>query len=293
MCEVSGFNGDVFYYYLEKLKNSHISPDFSTPLVHCIMNIVAANDCANALLAVGAKPVMASAPEESGEITSRAQALVLNMGTFSGDSELAMLRSGKAANKLNIPIVLDPVGLHASSMRRESLVKMAKELRFSVIKGNLGEIEAMAKLPLDDRQEVGFTSEKENSGSIYPALAAKYTAEKYRCVCLLTGEADYISDGNAVWKLENGSPLLTYVTGSGCMTGALIGAFSTVSDSLTATFCGSALMNISGQTAAENYTGTASYRIRLMDLFSQLSVEIPKEKINEMLKISQINFEKD
>ena len=90
------------------------------PLIHCITNFVTANDCANILLACGASPVMAEAPQESAEVTAHARGLCLNMGTLTRDKAEAMLSSGKEANRRGIPVVLDPVGIGLTSFRRET-----------------------------------------------------------------------------------------------------------------------------------------------------------------------------
>lgn len=266
------FGAAQLFALAEKLKSKRLT-DKKPPLIHCIMNTVASNDCANAVLAVGAKPVMADCPDESADITAHAQALVLNMGTFSKDKAKAMLLSGKTANKLGIPVVIDPVGVHASSLRREFFEQLSGKVRASVIKGNYQEINAIAG-----------TSERE----LDPARLALAAAEKYKCVCAVTGRKDHISDGNKTFCIENGSPQLAMVTGSGCMTGALMGAFSTVAESFTAALCAMLIMDLSGEIAAADMKGTASYRVRVMDLFSRLTEEFSEEQISRIIRISEV-----
>ena len=103
------------------------------PLVHCITNYISANDCANILLACGASPVMADAPQEAAEITARCAALCLNLGTLSTARAEAMLHSGQTANRLGLPVVLDPVGAGASSFRTETALQLLREVRVTVI----------------------------------------------------------------------------------------------------------------------------------------------------------------
>lgn len=98
------------------------------PLVHNITNYVAATDCANITLAVGASPVMADEPMEVSEVTSIADGLVLNTGTISERRFQAMLASGKAANKKGIPIVLDPVGAGISKFRTKSVTEIIAQI---------------------------------------------------------------------------------------------------------------------------------------------------------------------
>ena len=87
------------------------------PLIHSITNYVTINDCANLLLACGASPIMADAPEEAAQITARAQGLTINLGMVHKDRIPAMLASGRQANAMGIPAVLDPVGAGASDFR--------------------------------------------------------------------------------------------------------------------------------------------------------------------------------
>lgn len=50
------------------------------PLIHCITNPISMNACANTILAVGGKPIMAEHPREVSEITETAGGLLLNLG---------------------------------------------------------------------------------------------------------------------------------------------------------------------------------------------------------------------
>lgn len=256
------FSSEVLWGNIERLRNAEPSP-----LVHCIMNTVAQNDCANALLAVGAKPCMAQSPAESREITSQAAALVINMGTLSEDRKNAMFSSGVAANKAGIPCILDPVGVKGSEYRRLTFEALLGRVKFTVIKGNLNEMSYVAQCYSNDPQETAL-------------LAARGT----NSVGVVTGECDYISDGMCTYRIENGTPLLSKVTGTGCMTGALIGAFSTVTDGLTAALCGVSLMDICGEIAAEGFCGTGTFRVKLMDMMSQIS----REQIIGRLKADKI-----
>lgn len=241
--------------------------------VHCIMNYVAAADCANAILAVGAVPVMADSPDESAEITADSGALVLNMGTLSEERGRAMLLSGKAANKKLIPVILDPVGLQASAFRQKWFARLTKELRISAIKGNMHEISAA--VGREEQMHIPFGDDNP-----YTAWLAKKAAQKYGCPVLVTGDKDRLSDGKTVYTFENGTPHLAAVTGTGCMTGALIGAFSlTVGGGMLACAAAVSLMNICGELAAENFRGTGTFRAELIDGLSQITREQFLERI--------------
>src|SRR5699024_3539939 len=115
------------------------------PLVHVITNYVTANDCANLLLACGASPIMADDPDEAPEITAHAAGLVLNLGTLHRGTIPAMVACGKTANARGIPVVLDPVGAGASRLRTETALQLLREVRLTVIRGNLSEMEALAR----------------------------------------------------------------------------------------------------------------------------------------------------
>ena len=262
------FNSEILWNTMAQLRKFN---GINCALVHCIMNTVASNDCANAVLAVGAKPVMADSPLESAEISARANAVVFNMGTYSADKELAMLKSGRVANKNHIPVVLDPVGVHSTAFRKESVKKLLKNIRFSVIKGNLHE---MIEIAGDEVCKTGKTGED------FSNLIVKTAAQKTGAVCVLTGKIDFVSDGDKTYCINNGNPRLTAVTGTGCMTGALIGAFSAVSHNLIGALCGVSLMDLCGEIAAEKYLGTGSFRVELMNLFSQISKSEIEKRLN-------------
>jgi hydroxyethylthiazole kinase len=114
------------------------------PLVHNITNYVVMNFTANTLLAMGASPVMAHAADEVEEMVSLAGALVINIGTLSKHWIESMLRAGRRANELGVPIILDPVGSGATSLRTNTFRNLVKELRLSVVRGNGSEILSIA-----------------------------------------------------------------------------------------------------------------------------------------------------
>ena len=241
------------------------------PLVHCIMNYVAAADCANALLAAGARPVMADCADESAEITAAARGLVLNMGTFSPERGRAMLASGRAANERVIPVVLDPVGVSATALRREWFARLTSEIRLAAVKGNLREMAFIADESPDDDDDA------------VKRLIVLKAAQRLGCAALMTGTSDYLSDGEGVCRFDNGTTLLAKVTGTGCMTGALMGAFADGNDGASACAAAVSLMNIAGELAAENFRGTGTFRTELIDGLSQIT----REQFLSRIKISE------
>ena len=123
--------------YLETVRNH-------CPLVHNITNYVTVNDVANIILACGASPIMADEPEEVQEITTICQGLNINIGTLHKSSIESMFLAGKKANELGHPVLLDPVGAGASTLRTQTAVKLMQEVRFSVIRGNMSEIKVLS-----------------------------------------------------------------------------------------------------------------------------------------------------
>ena len=123
--------------YLSKIREQN-------PLIHNITNIVAANFSANGLLALGASPLMSANIEEMIEIPKISQALVINIGTLIGKERDAMLLAGKMANSIGIPVVLDPVGVGVTRYRQETVRQLLAEVKFALIRGNAGELAAIA-----------------------------------------------------------------------------------------------------------------------------------------------------
>ena len=253
------------------------------PLVHCITNYVTANDCANIILALGGIPTMAQCITEVQEISSKADSLVINIGTLSDGIVDSMILAGKTANKNNVPIIFDPVGAAASNSRKESAFKILKEVRVSVIKGNMAEMKVLLGMNgsskgVDSIEEVTSEDAKE---------IVKKVALKMDTIAAITGEKDYISDGSKVFVIENGVESMTRVTGTGCMTTSLIGAYlGVIKDSFLSSILGIMTMGIAGEKAYENLKegeGSGSFRVKLIDAVDNMTGEelMKRGKINE------------
>lgn len=127
----------MFKTCLENVRNS-------VPLIHNITNYVTVNDVANVLLACGASPIMADDEGEVEEITAICSGLNINIGTLNSRTIPSMLKAGKAAQALNHPVVLDPVGAGASALRTETARRLIREIRFTIVRGNMSEIKTLA-----------------------------------------------------------------------------------------------------------------------------------------------------
>ncbi|MDA8410311.1 MAG: hydroxyethylthiazole kinase [Treponema sp.] len=253
----------------------------NSPLVHQITNFVVMNDTANLTLAIGALPVMAHAREEVADMVGAAGALVLNPGTLEPDWVEAMLIAGRRANELGVPIVFDPVGVGATPYRNETGARILRELRLAVIRGNSGEIGALAGAGGEVR---GVESV---SGVADPARVVRELAAKTGAIVAITGKRDFISDGKRVLGIDNGHEMMKSVTGTGCMSTAMIGAFVATCRNqggvattgreargpedgcLLAVASALACYGLAGEIAAAKARGPGSFRMELMDaLFS-------------------------
>ena len=234
------------------------------PLVHNITNLVVMNFTANALLACGASPVMAHAPEEVEEMVSFAGALVLNIGTLTPYWISSMLKAGKRANELKVPIVLDPVGSGATALRTQSAKRIIDELDISVVRGNASEVLSLA-------QDESRTKGVDAIHSVDEAAdAAGQLARELGIPLAITGAVDLVTDGSRVCRVSNGHELMGYVTGTGCAATALIGAFLAVDAStLEAATTALAYFGLAGEKAAREANAPGSFQVGLLDaLFS-------------------------
>ena len=244
------------------------------PLVHCITNYVTVNDCANALLAIGASPVMADDEREIADIVAIASALVINIGTLNDRTIRSMVMAGKAAAKRGIPVILDPVGAGASKLRTETALSLITEVPFAVIRGNASEIRTLVSGTGTTRGV--DASESDTAADRFEALRdeASNLAQKTGAVIAITGATDIISDGTKAYAIKNGHPLMGRITGSGCMLSAITGAFAAARAdiSMDAVAAAIATMGLAGEKAAraEARRGTGSFRVSLIDALSRL-----------------------
>lgn len=241
----------------------------NSPLVHNITNYVAMNNSANALLAIGASPVMAHWRDEMEEMTAIAGALVINIGTLDGEWIEGMRAAGVAALRRGTPIVLDPVGAGATSQRTATALRLIEECKPTVIRGNGSEIMALVDA---NTKSKGVDS----SASSHDALsAAQNLAKSTGSVVVITGEVDYITDGTTTHTVEGGDPIMTSVTGMGCTSTALVGAFLAVeSDALVAATSAMALMSLAGERAAAYSKGSGSMQINFLDELYNLTPDL-------------------
>jgi hydroxyethylthiazole kinase len=236
------------------------------PLVHNITNYVVMNNTANALLALGASPVMAHAREEVAEMTALSAALVINIGTLSSEWLDAMALAMAAAQGIGLPIVFDPVGAGATTFRTQSCLRLLDNVAPTVIRGNASEIMTLAGSSV---QTKGVESVAAESGA---ASAAFALAVKYSCVVVVSGAVDLITDGKIQFQVRNGHQMMPRVTGLGCSATALIGAFCAVNDNaLLAATHAMLTMGICGEIAAHQAAGPGTLQLHIIDAFYNLT----------------------
>lgn len=230
------------------------------PLVHNITNFVAMDLAANALLAVGASPLMAHAREEVAEVVALAGALTVNMGTFSPAwVEAAELAAG-TASRLGRPWVLDPVGVGATAFRRDNGRRLSA-LGPTVVRGNASEIRALAGIAESGGKGVDAADSVESAASSADALA-----RRLGCVVAVTGAVDRVTDGTRVATVANGHPMMTRVTALGCSLTAVTGACLAVEpDPFVAAVHALALVGVAGEQAAAAAAGPGSLRVGYLD----------------------------
>ena len=236
------------------------------PLIHQITNYVVMNETANATLAIGALPVMAHAIEEVEEMASVAGALVLNIGTLSAPWIDAMLLAGKAANRAGVPVVFDPVGVGATTLRTDTAKRILAEVDVAVLRGNPAETAALAGLGAEIRgvESVGAAAEG--------AELARRAAVGIGVVASVTGAVDHVSDGKRTLAVANGDSLLATITGSGCMATAITGCFVAVrpDDPLRTAAGALAAFGVAGEDAAVAAKGPGSFHVALYDALAAL-----------------------
>jgi len=246
------------------------------PLIHNITNFVVMNYTANALLAMGASPVMAHAQNEVEDMVVFAGALVLNIGTLTDEWIASMIKAGKKATALGKPIILDPVGSGATALRTNSAKKIIEAAKISVIRGNASEI-------LSLQHEESRTKGVDSVHAVDEAAeTAKVLARELNTTLAITGPVDLVTDGRQVVRISNGHPLMGYVTGTGCTATAAIGAFLSVdANPLSATATALAYFGLAGEVAGEKASAPGSFMIQMIDAL----YTITPEKLRQGCKI--------
>ena len=255
----------------------------TTPLVHNITNYVTVNDCANILLACGGSPIMSDDSGEVEDITSVCGGLNINIGTLNARTIPAMYLAGKKANELKHPVLLDPVGAGASKLRTETAMELLKEVKFTVVRGNVSEIKTLDRGFGTTKGVDADTLDAVTEETIDSAAAfCKEFAVKTGAVIAMTGAIDIVADGEKAFVIRNGCDIMSKITGTGCMLSAMTVAYlvanpQTPVEAAAAAVCA---MGLAGERAKAKLLlgeGNSTFRNRLIDEIYNMDADILRE----------------
>lgn len=262
--------------YLEKVRNA-------VPLVHNITNYVTVNDVANVLLACGGSPIMSDEAEDVEDITSVCGGLNINIGTLHKTSIEGMFRAGKKANELEHPVLLDPVGAGASALRTNTALGLMKELKLSVIRGNISEIKTLALGSGTTKGVDADVADAVTEESLDEAVTfVKKFAEETGTIIAVTGAIDLVSDGKICYVIRNGRPEMGKITGTGCQLSGMMTAYVTANpdhplEAAAAAVCVMGLAGEIGWSRMQEGDGNATYRNRIIDsIYNMTGEELEK-----------------
>ena len=251
----------------------------NVPLVHNITNYVTVNDVANILLACGGSPIMSDEPEDVEDITSVCGGLNINIGTLHQSSIEGMLLAGKKANELGHPVLLDPVGAGASRLRTDTALRIMKEIKLTVIRGNISEIKTLAYGSGTTKGVDADVADAVTEETLTDAIAfVKNFARKTSCIIAVTGAIDLVSDGEICYVIRNGRPEMGKITGTGCQLSGMMTAYVTANQEkpLEAAASAVCIMGLAGEigwSRMQEGDGNATYRNRIIDAVYQMTGE--------------------
>lgn len=253
------------------------------PLIHCITNPISINDCANILLAIGARPIMAEHPDEVAEITAIAKGLALNLGNITDARMASMKISAGTAKDKGIPFVLDLVGLSCSQLRQKYAKELLQIAVPDIIKGNISELRTLLGLPTTPGMgvEAGQKEMVTSENALEYARIFQKQAREYHTILLATGPIDLVVSSEEAYIIANGSNALASITGTGCMNNVLAGAClagvhgisSQATNNTLAAILSCLLLGIAGENIQDIYLnqGPGSFHYSLMDSISKLT----------------------
>ncbi|WP_434752827.1 hydroxyethylthiazole kinase [Paenibacillus amylolyticus] len=263
--------------YLERVRSLN-------PLVHNITNLVVAPFTANGLLALGASPFMAYAHEEVADVARMAGAVVLNIGTLDERVVQSIRLAGQSANAYHVPVVLDPVGAGATAYRTDTIQMLVRELRLTVLRGNVAEVAHVIGVPWNIKGVDAGAGEGDRIG------IAERAAQQLGCIVVITGQYDIITDGYHTFLTSNGHALLTQVTGAGCLLSSVIGAFAAIAkpgqDMLNSVVEATSYYGVAAEQAAVRtaHQGPGNFQIELLNQLAQVTPSM----LSEHAQIRQI-----
>lgn len=242
----------------------------NNPLIHCITNYVTVNDCANAILGIGASPLMAEDINEINEISTISKSLVINIGTLNKNQINSIKYACEKANLNKIPITIDPVGVGISNLRKNTIKELIDNYKITTIRGNMSEIKTIANLNKKNyslEANISDITTKENLNE--NAKIVKKLAQKLNSIIIASGPIDIISSNKTTIAIENGDKIMEKITGSGCILTSIIGSCISVNEPLEGSVLGSLILTIAGEKAKKEINkfnlGTGNFRNYLID----------------------------
>ena len=246
------------------------------PLIHHITNFVVMNSTANVTLAVGASPIMAHAREEMDAMSGFSNALNLNIGTLTPQWVDSMLAAGKAAGARGVPIILDPVGSGATALRTGAALKILTEVPVTIVRGNASEIMSL----FSGEEDIKIRGVDSLETVEHVREGAHRLAGKLGKVIAVTGEIDFVTNGDAALEVLNGHPMFGRVTGTGCAATAVISCFAAVEpDPLVAAATALGYYGLAGEEAARLSSGPGSFQVALYDSLYNVSEDVMLERL--------------
>lgn len=222
---------------------------------------------------------MSDEPEDVEDITSVCGGLNINIGTLHQSSIEGMLLAGKKANELGHPVLLDPVGAGASRLRTDTTLRIMKEIKLTVIRGNISEIKTLAYGSGTTKGVDADVADAVTEETLNDAIAfVKNFARKTSCIIAVTGAIDLVSDGEICYVIRNGRPEMGKITGTGCQLSGMMTAYVTANQEkpLEAAASAVCIMGLAGEigwSRMQEGDGNATYRNRIIDAVYQMTGE--------------------
>ena len=275
---------------VNKLKQCFDNVREKHPLVHNITNYVTVNDVANILLACGGSPIMADDSGEVEDITSICQGLNINIGTLNKNTIPSMFLAGKKANVLGHVVLLDPVGAGASGLRTKTANELVRDIKFTVIRGNISEIRTLMEGTGNTKgvdADLADAVTEENLDETIGKLKA--FSEATGSVIAVTGAIDLVADSEKCYVIRNGKPEMGAITGTGCQLSGMMTAFlcANAEQPLEAAAAAVCAMGIAGEIGFEHLKegeGNSTYRNRIIDAIYHMDGNTLEERAKYELR---------
>ena len=252
---------------INQVANIHQNLKEITPIVQMMHNYVSALECSEALIAVGASPIITASIQEGEQVAGLVNAVSMNTATINDGQLESMSLAGMIANEVQIPIVLDCAGVSFSKYRAQSVMKLLKKVNMTIIKGNYSEIAFLAG---DNVVSKGLdTVVADEYDCVNVALKL---ADKCQCTVIVTGKTDIIADSTDVIKIFNGTPLLQKLFSSGDMIGTLAAAYCGMTKNyLAAATAATGIVGLAGELAASNLSNDLDIGTFKVYFFNELA----------------------